>query len=254
MDNVFWTALLLSTLAGLSTTIGSAIAICYRKPGPKFMAFTLGFSAGVLILISFVELLQEGINTIGFFYAHFSFFAGILFVFIIDISISHNYILEEYHLKNKSLPNSKLVKTSLLVALGVAIHNFPEGMATFFGTIKDINIGIPLVVAIAIHNIPEGIAISMPIYAATGNVKKAFLWSFLSGVSEPTGALFGGLLLSSFMNDMILGYVLCVVAGFMVYIALDELLPASHSFGLEHLSIFGVIGGMIVIALSIVIL
>jgi len=252
MQANFSTALLLTALAGLSTTFGSLIALFYKKPGPKYMTITLGFSAGVMILVSFVELLGSGIETLGLVYAHIAFFIGMIAMFAIDLFISHEYILEK-HYSPEHNPD-KLIKTSVLVAIGIAIHNFPEGMATFSLSLVNINLGISMAVAIAIHNIPEGIAVAVPVYAATKSSKKAFVWSFLSGVSEPIGALVAGLILFPFLNEVVLGWTLCIVAGFMVYIAFDELLPVSRAYGKEHLSIFGVILGMAVMALSLAII
>lgn len=240
-------ALILTSLAGLSTTIGSLIAFLFKEPSKKFISLIMGFSAGVMILISFVELLNAGIEASTFFIGHFFFFVGMILMLVIDIGISHKYEFENMEKKS----NNKLEKTSFLVMLGVFIHNFPEGMATFVGTLKDVELGILLAVAIAIHNIPEGIAVAVPIYASTKNSKKAFFWSFISGVSEPIGALIAGLILFPFINDFILGAVLAIVGGFMVYISLDELLPASRYSGFEHLSIIGIIIGMVVMALSL---
>jgi len=247
MNTQFLYALLLTTLAGLSTTIGSLISIVVREPGPRFMAFTLGFSSGVMIFVSFVELLQTGTETIGFNTSIFAFFCGILFMFIVDKFIPHNYMEE----KDCSPETSRLRKISLYMALGIGIHNYPEGMATFAGTLKDVNIGIALAVAIAVHNIPEGIAVSVPVYAYSGSVKKSFLWSFFSGLSEPAGAIIAGVILLPFLNDMVLGYLLSGVAGLMIFISFDELLPVSHSYGKEHLSISGILAGMLVMAVSL---
>ena len=240
-------ALILTSIAGLSTTIGSLIAFLLKEPSKKFISLIMGFSAGVMILISFVELLNAGIEASTFLIGHIFFFLGMIFMLVIDIGISHKYEFEDSEKKS----NNKLEKTSLLVMLGVFIHNFPEGMATFVGTLKSVELGIFLAVAIAIHNIPEGIAVAVPIYTATKNSKKAFFWSFISGVSEPLGALIAGLVLFPFINDFVLGAVLAIVGGFMVYISLDELLPASRYSGFEHLSIIGIIIGMVVMALSL---
>ncbi len=251
MENFIF-ALILTTIAGLSTTIGSVIAIFFKEPGPKYISISMGFSAGVMILISFVELLQQGIESLGFFNGHLWFFIGMIIMFAVDLGISHKYEFADSRKKGQNEKKEpKLEKTSLLIALGIFIHNFPEGMATFAGTLKDIELGFLLMVAIALHNIPEGIAVAVPVYQSTKSSKKAFLWSFLSGVSEPIGALIAGLILLPFLNDFILGIMLSIVGGFMVFISLDELLPVSRSFGKEHLSILGLIMGMFIMALSL---
>ena len=242
-------ALLLTAGAGLSTTIGSLLGLVVRKPGPKFMGFTLGFSAGVMILVSFVELLQQSIESIGFLAAFAGFFIGMVSIFLIDALVPHEYIGQHDHSEEKS--QDSLMRVGLLVAFGVGIHNFPEGMATFAGALKDVNLGIAIAVAIAIHNIPEGLAISAPVYAATGSRGKAFLWSFLSGVSEPVGAALAALVLLPFLTEAVLGWVLAAVAGIMVSISMDELVPAAKSFGSEHTPIFGIIVGMAVMAISL---
>jgi len=274
--DIFVLGLLLALFAGLSTTVGCIISFFVREPSPKFISLIMGFSAGVMILVSFVELLQEGINSNGFIYGILFFFVGMLVMLLIDVSITHEYQFEDsieiltnkkecadpnhhrhyrrrYH-NNKELNNVDLEKTSMFVFLGIFIHNIPEGMATFIGTVKDIELGIILAIAIALHNIPEGIAVSVPIYACTNDRKKAFFWSFLSGISEFFGALLIGLILFSFINDFILGAMLAIVAGIMIYISLDELLPVSHSIGKEHISILGLIAGMFVMAVSLILL
>jgi len=294
-------ALFLSLLAGLSTTIGSVIALIIKKPNPKFISFSMGFSAGVMILIAFVELLQGSIISIGLLQSSMFFFLGMLIMFAIDAFISHEYEFEDsiefltsdngscqphshhvlYHKKSKGkrhqgpqglrqgLRNGNgtrprdgrgrksevnLVKTSIFTFLGVFIHNFPEGMATYIGTISEIQLGIVLAVAIALHNIPEGIAVAVPIYVCTGNRKKAFKWSFLSGISEPLGAVVTWIILTPFITPFLLSAMLAIVGGVMIYISLDELLPASRSLGNEHISILGIIIGMFVMTLSLVLL
>ena len=241
-------AMLLTTLAGLSTTIGSFLGMAVRKPGPRFMGFTLGFSAGVMILISFVVLLPGSIESIGFVQAHISFFLGMVGIFLVDVFAPHEYI--GLHDHGGDQHSGSLKRMGMLVAVGIAIHNFPEGMATMIGALHDIKLGWAIAVAIAIHNIPEGLAISVPIYAATGSRRKAFFWSFLSGASEPVGAGLAALVLLPFLNDAVLGWTVGIVAGIMVAIALDELVPAAKSYGSEHTPIVGVMVGMAVMALS----
>ena len=249
MDRTFLLALALTAGAGLATTLGSLLGLVVRKPGPRLLSVTLGFSAGVMVLISFVELLAGGIESVGFLQAHLGFFAGIAGMMVVDFLIPHTYLGERSRVREK--PEGQLARTGLLVALGIGIHNFPEGMATFAGALEDVNLGVAIAVAIAIHNIPEGLAVSAPVYAATGSRGKAFLWSFLSGVAEPLGAGLAGLFLLPFLNEAVLGWLLAIVAGIMVFISFDELVPTSRSFGQEHLSIGGVFLGMVVMALSL---
>lgn len=249
MEHNVGVALLLTAGAGLSTTIGSVIGLAVRKPGARFMGFTLGFSAGVMLLVSFVELLQGSIESIGFMPAHAGFFIGMASIFLIDSLVPHEYMGHHDHRNEQS--EDGLMRVGLLVAFGVGIHNFPEGMATFAGALEDIHLGIAIAVAIAIHNIPEGLAVSAPVYAATGSRGKAFLWSFLSGVSEPVGAAIAALVLLPFLTEAVLGWVLAGVAGIMVSISMDELVPAAKSFGSPHTPILGAITGMVIMALSL---
>jgi len=242
-------SLTLTALAGLSTTIGGLLGIFVKKPGPRFMALTMGFAGGVMILVSFVELLQGGIETVGFGPAHLAFFAGMLGMFFIDFLIPHEYMAERH--RTEGAGQEGLLKAGLLVALGIGIHNFPEGMATFAGAMQDVSLGVAIAGAIALHNIPEGLAVSAPVYAATGSRSKAFLWSFLAGVAEPAGAAVAALVLLPFLSEAVLGLMLAVVAGIMVFISLDELMPVARSFGQEHLSIVGVGLGMAVMAASL---
>jgi len=248
-------ALLLSALAGLSTTIGSLLALFVRKPGSRLMTLTLGFSGGVMILVSFVELLPNGIDALGFAGANLAFFGGMIAMFLIDELIPHDYMGEHHHTEAEDGQDvalqSRLLKTGLFVALGLGIHNFPEGMASFATALSDPQLGIAIAIAIAIHNIPEGLAVSAPVYAATGSRSKAFWWSFLSGVAEPVGALLAALVLLPFLNEAILGALLSAVAGIMVFISIDELLPISRAYGEEHLSIVGIFVGMVVMSFSL---
>jgi ZIP family zinc transporter len=244
-----------------------------KKPSPKFISFVMGFSAGVMIFISFVELLLRSMSSIGYLPGILFFFLGMSIMFLIDVVVSHKYEFENsievlinengsykphlhyghrhrQHFRGEK-KNLKIDKTTLFIILGVFIHNFPEGMATFIGTLAEINLGLVLTLAITLHNIPEGIAVSMPIYAYTGSKKKAFKWSFISGISEPIGAIITWVFLFPFITPTLLSALLGVVGGVMVYISLDELLPASRSLGKEHHSILGIMSGMIIIALSL---
>lgn len=262
MDNILL-AFVLTTFAGLSTGIGSAIAFFSKKTNTKFLAVSLGFSAGVMIYVSMVELFMGARNTLGAvlgvkagsWAAVAAFFAGIIIIMLIDKLIPqeknpHHITKVENFADNKSV-HTKLLRTGMFTALAIAIHNFPEGIATFVSALQAPSIAIPIVVAIAIHNIPEGIAVSVPILYATGNKKKAFSYSFLSGLAEPLGALVGYLILMPFLSEFMLGIIFAAVAGIMVFISLDELLPSAREYGEAHLSIYGLISGMAVMAVSL---
>ena len=244
--------LLLSTLAGLSTLIGGAFGLISKRPGPRFMALTLGFSAGVMIHVSYVELLQAGVESIGFAPAHLAFFLGMAAMFLVDALIPHDYFdTHDHGHGNADEHQSALMKTGLFVALGIGIHNFPEGMASFIGALQDPSLGISIAVAIGIHNIPEGLAVAAPVFAATGSRRMALLWTFLAGIAEPIGAGVAALILLPLLSEAVLGYVLASVAGVMVFISLDELIPVSRSYGKEHLTILGIVVGMMVMFVSL---
>jgi ZIP family zinc transporter len=242
-------ALALTALAGLSTTLGSLLLLVTRHPGPRFMAISLGFAAGVMILVSFVELLPKGMEVLGFGWGYAAFLGGLLCMLLLDAAIPHSY--EGVAEAGAGGSDSRLLRVGLFVALGIGIHNFPEGMATFVGTLADTRLGIAIAVAIALHNIPEGLAVAAPIYAATGSKRKGILWSFLSGLAEPVGAGLAAIFLLPFLRDAVLAAVLAGVAGLMVFISLDELLPAAREHGEEHTAIIGTIAGMTVMAVSL---
>jgi len=158
---------------------------------------------------------------------------------------------EQIERRKEAQKNKKLLRMGMFTALAIAIHNFPEGLATFIAALHEPQIAIPIAAAIAVHNIPEGVAVSVPIYYATGSKKKAFMYSFLSGLAEPVGALAGYLILMPFMSETLMGVVFAMVAGIMVFISLDELLPSAREYGEHHLSIYGLVGGMVVMAVSL---
>lgn len=252
-------ALLTSLLAGLATIIGSLIGLITCDPSPRFLTVTLGFSAGAMLLVSFTELLQTGIRSLGLTAAYMSFFTGVLLMFIIDALVPHAYMGERCDLRNvpdKPLdPNTaKMTRAGILLAVGIAIHNFPEGMASFAGAIQDKRLGIAIAFAIALHNIPEGLAVSALMYSATGSRRTALLWASLAGLAEPLGAALAALAIAPKLNDTVIGTMLSIVAGIMVFISLDELIPVSRSFGEDHLSIIGIIMGMAVMAASMLML
>jgi len=254
----------LTMFAGLSTGIGSTIAFFAKKTNTKFLSISLGFSAGVMIYVSFVEILVKArvelVTEMGLRGGNWAtvlaFFGGVLFIAIIDklvpsIENPHEVRRIEDMQQATDHKNKKLMRMGVFTALAIAIHNFPEGLATFTAALTDPNLGIAIAVAIAIHNIPEGIAVSVPVYYATGNKRKAFRLSFLSGLAEPVGALVGYLILLPFLSPMIFGILFAGVAGIMVFISLDELLPSAREYGEHHLSIYGLMGGMVVMAISL---
>jgi len=248
-SNPIFIGLLLSLLAGLSTTIGSLIAFLIKKPTNRILALALGFSAGVMISVSFVELLGNAINFMGLLPANLAFFIGILIIFLVDIFIPHEYMAEKFPSADKSL-----IRTGLLTALGLAIHNLAEGVAVFVGTLHSIGIGIVLALAIAVHNIPEGISVSVPIFYATRSRREAFWYSFFSGICEPIGALLAAFFIWPFLTPYAIHWILALVAGIMVYISFDELLPAAHRYGEEHIAGIGIILGMLVMAVTLIML
>jgi len=257
-------AFALTLFAGLSTGIGSALAFFAKRTNTKFLSISLGFSAGVMIYVSFIEILgkarielvSELGNRGGNWATVSAFFGGIIIIALIDklipsIENPHEIRKVEEMENEGSKKDSKLMRMGLFTALAIAIHNFPEGLATFTAALSDPNLGIAIAVAIAIHNIPEGIAVSVPIYYATGSRRKAFRLSFLSGLAEPIGALVGFLILMPFITPVVFGILFASVAGIMVFISLDELLPSAREYGEHHLSIYGLIAGMVVMAISL---
>lgn len=255
-------AFLWTLFAGLSTGIGSALAFFAKKENVLFLSVSLGFSAGVMIYVSFMELMPAADKLLaptvnGQWVSLASFFVGVLFIGLIDWVIPKNENPHEFFHARKDLAvlkqnTSSLSRTGLLTALAVGIHNFPEGFATFMALLQQPSVGISIAVAIALHNIPEGIAVSTPIFYATGNRYKAFWYSFSSGLAEPVGALIGYLLIRPFLNDTVLGCVFGIIAGIMVYISLDELLPTAHKYGKSHHSIVGLFIGMAVMGISLI--
>ncbi len=261
----------LTLFAGLATGVGSALAFFTRRTNTRFLSLALGFSAGVMIYVSFVEILSKARDeltashgdVLGSWLTVGAFFGGIALIALIDALVPNYenphelHSIEEIDQGLENLPNNsahdfnKLKRMGLFTALAIGIHNFPEGLATFTAALTDPNLGIAIAVAVALHNIPEGIAVSVPIYYATGSRRRAFTLSFLSGLAEPIGAGVGYLLLLPFFTPTIFGILFAVVAGIMVFISFDELLPSAEEFGEHHLTIIGLIAGMALMAISL---
>lgn len=300
MGNV-WTALGLTLFAGMATGIGSVVAFTAKRTNYRFLSVATGFSAGVMLYVSFVEIFVKGADSLtasyGEYWGHWvnvaSFFGGMLLIALIDYLVPAAENPHEIHSEGERAPlhdskasfpdfgalaredeirpplgvhdhsasEYKLMRMALFTALAIVIHNFPEGLATFLSALHDPTLGIAIAVAIAMHNIPEGISVSVPIFYATGDRRKAFLYSFLSGLAEPVGAVFAYIILrllvggeAGVIPPRIMGVLFGGVAGIMVYISVDQLLPTSKAYGKGHDSIFGLVTGMFVMALSILLM
>ena len=297
MSNI-WIALALTTFAGMATGIGSAIAFFAKRTNYRFLSVATGFSAGVMLYVSFVEIFVKGADALTEEYGDFrgyalntlAFFGGMALIFVIDSLIPAGENPHETHAEAEMAPlhdataevpascvipgvaheegmhdhtehHHKLMRMGLFTALAIGIHNFPEGLATFFAALRDPGLGLAIAIAIALHNIPEGISVSVPIYYATGNRMKAFAYSLLSGLSEPVGAVIAYLVLIMLLGgsgaevpQWLMGILFAGVAGIMVYISLDELLPTSRAYGKGHDSLLGLVAGMVVMALSLLLM
>lgn len=293
-----WTAFGLTLFAGMATAIGSAIAFAAKRTSYRFLSITTGFSAGVMLYVSFVEIFFKGVNSLagrfGETRAHWinagSFFGGMLLIGLIDNLIPAAKNPHETHSEAEALPlrdpsapapdfegfseaqkkspgihdhgaHHKLMRMGMFTALAIGIHNFPEGLATFLAALQDPGLGLVIAVAIALHNIPEGVSVSVPIFYATGSRRKAFLYSALSGLAEPIGAIIAYAGIRYFLGggrevvpSEIMGVLFGGVAGIMVYISLDELLPTSRAYGKGHDSLLGLIAGMVVMAISLLLM
>jgi len=295
-----WFAFGLTLFAGMATGIGSAIAFTAKRTNYRFLSISTGFSAGVMLYVSFVEIFYKGLAALEAAYGEYwanwinvaSFFGGMLLIGLIDNLIPSAENPHEIHGETETAPlhdplapfpdfsatahtrgeatpgihdhsgghNHKLLRMGLFTAVAITIHNFPEGLATFLAALHDPHLGVAIAIAIAMHNIPEGISVSVPIFYATGDRRKAFIYSLLSGLAEVVGAAVAYLVLQIFMGDsgvipsQVMGVLFAGVAGIMVYISLDELLPTSRAYGKGHDSLFGLVGGMAVMALSLLLM
>ena len=251
-------AFLITLMSGLATGIGALIAFWGKKENTLFLSVSLGFSAGIMIYLSFMEILPVSIEMSSKKLTCLGFFIGAFVIGMIDKMIPNNENPHEFYHRQSDLKQLRtpyihrhLLKTAIFTACAIAIHNFPEGFATFVSLLEQPQIGIGIAIAIAFHNIPEGIAVSVPIFYATSSRKKAFCYSFLSGLSEPLGALIGYLILRPFLSTAVMGITLSATAGIMIYIALDELLPTARRYSQNHFVIFSVFFGMVVAAVGL---
>lgn len=262
MNNQVVFAFLLTLIAGLFTGVGGIIALSAKRTNTKFLSVSLGFAAGVMLYVSMIEIFheaQEFLTTasgerLGSLLNVASFFAGIILIALLDRLVPH------HHVDNPTGGNvvtakdkETLLRTGLLITIALSIHSFPEGFATFISAINDPPMAVPLIVAVALHNIPIGISVALPVYYGTDSKGKAFLYSLIPGLAGPVGAVIGYLLLSPFMNDVVYGIVFSISAGIMVFVSLAELLPAAQEYSEDdHLPIYGLIAGMLVMAVSLI--
>lgn len=262
-QHIILIAFLLTLFAGLSTGIGGLLALLAKHTNTNFLSLSLGLSAGVMLYVSFMEMMPIALSSLsdgygekqGTLYMIISFFGGMLLITLIDFLVPKSSNPHEIHsveeMNQTTTINKRLQHTGFITTLSIAIHNFPEGIATFMSSLGSMDVAIPIAAAIAIHNIPEGIAVAVPIYHATNSRQKALWLSLLSGLAEPIGALVAYLFLMSFWTPITHGIIMAAVAGIMVFISLDELLPSAEKYGKHHLSIIGVVSGMAIMALSL---
>ncbi len=256
-----WVALAVTLAAGLATGLGSVLVLFTKGPNPRLLAFGLAFAGGAMVYVSLTEILGKSVAAfshafdprLGYAYATLAFLAGMALIMVIDRLVPNPHESLNAHDPLFRADNRAYVKrVGLLTAVAITAHNFPEGLATFFATLESPTVGMPLAFAIAVHNIPEGIAIAVPVHYATGRKSYAFAASLLSGLAEPIGAIIGYVALSRFLSEAIFGSVFGVIAGVMVFLALDELLPAAKRYAKGHETVYGLVAGMATLALSLV--
>lgn len=262
MPDNFGLAFLLTLLAGLTTAVGGAVAFIVKRDNLKALSIGLGFSAGVMIFISFMDIIPEAKELLAVNFSEtceWLVFAGFILGIIVAILI--DYFLPDHidtdELMEPDAPSKhhyRIRRAGLFTAIAICVHNFPEGMATFLTTTQNVTLGVSVGLAIAIHNIPEGISVALPIYHVTGKKRYAMLYAALSGISEPLGALIGIFLFQLFVPHIMVGILLAAVAGIMIYLSFDTLLPLAKEYGDWHLSIVGIMSGILFIWMSLLLM
>ena len=246
MEGNILAALALTLLAGLATGIGSLAAYFIPKPDLRYLSLSLGFAAGVMIYVGFVDLFCSSKNVLGFAYANIFFLIGLILIYFLDRAVPHIHIDGQVDSQC-----NRLYRSGIMTTIGIAIHNLPEGMTVALVSLADLRLGVPVAIAIAIHNIPEGLACSIPLYCATSDRRKACLLSFAAGMTEPLGAIVAVVLLYPFLSDWLLAAASAMVAGIMVFLCFDELIPIANRYGSEHLTNLGIIAGFAVMMIGL---
>ena len=258
----FIPAMLITLFAGLSTAIGGGIAFVVKKDNLKALSVGLGFSAGVMIFVSFIDMLPVADKLLALNFPHThdwitygGFIIGLIVAILIDYFLPDHIDTDDVlHPDAPAHHNYKIKRAGLFTAIAICVHNFPEGMATFFTTTQNVTLGLSVGIAIAIHNIPEGIAVALPMYHVTGKKRYAMLYAALSGITEPIGALVGMMIFGLFLPQVLIGALMAAVAGIMIYISFDTLLPLAKEYGDWHQSLVGIISGILVIWVSLILI
>lgn len=262
-DTLF--AFLITLVSGLTMGLGATVVFFLKSENKRAVSFCMGFSAGAMLLIAFAGLLPETIHSLehsledgsrALVYTMLMFVAGLLLMLIVDKllpSHAHHHPNSVPDIKNRKgeSDDSRMLRTGFAIAVAIGVHNIPEGIATFTAALSDRGLGLMVALAVVLHNIPIGIAIAMPIYVATKNKGKAFGTALLSGLVSPVAAAVFYLLMMPFVSPVFISSLLALVAGIMVYISIDELIPASRKMGYHHLSTYGIVAGMVFLAVML---
>ncbi|MDO5635080.1 MAG: zinc transporter ZupT [Micrococcus sp.] len=255
----FWTAVALTTFAGAATALGGVLAVIGRPPGLRGMGLGLGLAAGVMLAVSFLEILPKATEDLTGEFGRWAgtvtlagFLFGVLALVVVDRLVPRRVDLSDPQTEvTVSRRSARLMRLGLVTALGMSLHNLPEGFATFAATLNDPSVGVALAIAMAIHNVPEGLAVAVPIRQATNSRRRALFWASVTGVAEPVGALVGYFLLAPIMSDTLLGFLFAAVAGLMVVISLDKLLPTARESAGGRVTLAGLVIGMVIMMVSL---
>ncbi|EGT5661582.1 zinc transporter ZupT [Cronobacter dublinensis] len=249
--------LILTLLAGGATFIGAVLGVLGQKPSNRLLAFSLGFAAGIMLLISLMEMLPAALNEEGMspVLGYGMFIVGLLGYFALDRLLPHAHPqdLVDPHTAHRHSRGS-LRRTALLLTLGISLHNFPEGVATYVTASNNLELGFGIALAVALHNIPEGLAVAGPVYAATGSRRKAVIWAGVSGMAEILGGVLAWLILGTMVSPVVMAAIMAAVAGIMVALSVDELMPLAKEIDPHNNPSYGVLCGMSVMGLSLTLL